>query len=287
MQASNQDIVMQFTEDAFAWEDRVCQWSSCQVPIRKGDPCHYVAAYDPTQPGKFVCGACYRWYKNKPATTIQQAQNTNGAFPDLICQTQINISSVLPDPQAIRWCISAAQNKGKFISTLLWFLPHWHIHSFSQPSPCPGYVKRHTESWKFGSAHAPPQSAISPFQFCSGSSANVPWPPTIAPSSLTMCIVLGWPSCARSICLEPDPPVSATSSSRPCESSSTEFYWLQFTAPTVCSPTWTVGTHGLLSSSCWDNLFGNNCRVWNCRQEEECMNKYHWCKYSFTHVDCY
>ena len=118
MQASAPDIVMQFTEDTFAREDRVCQWSRCQAPIRKGDPCRYVAAYDPAQPGKFVCGACYRWYKNKPATTVR-AQNMNGVCPNLIYKTQINISSVLPDPQSIRQCISAAQSKGMFISMLL------------------------------------------------------------------------------------------------------------------------------------------------------------------------
>ena len=69
MQASSQDLVMQFTEDAFAKDDRVCQRSKCKVLIRKGEPCHYVAAYNPAQPSKFVCAECYGWYKNKPATT--------------------------------------------------------------------------------------------------------------------------------------------------------------------------------------------------------------------------
>jgi len=86
MQASGEDLVTQFTEDAFAKDDRVCQRSRCQASIRKGDPCHYVAAYDPSQPGKFVCGKCYSWYKNKPATTTVRAQHTKGTYLLLVPQ---------------------------------------------------------------------------------------------------------------------------------------------------------------------------------------------------------
>ena len=79
MQASTQDLVTQFTEDAFAKEDRVCQRSKCKILIRKGDPCYYVAALDPAQPGKFVCAECYRWYKVKPSTmTTAQVSHTKG-----------------------------------------------------------------------------------------------------------------------------------------------------------------------------------------------------------------
>ena len=82
MQAPSHDLVTQFTEDAFAKEDRVCQRSKCKALIRRGDPCHYVAAYNPAQPGKFVCVECFRWYQNKPATTAR-AHHTQGisAFP--------------------------------------------------------------------------------------------------------------------------------------------------------------------------------------------------------------
>ncbi|KAI5985225.1 hypothetical protein F5J12DRAFT_787428 [Pisolithus orientalis] len=80
MQASVSNLVTQFTEDAFTKEDRICQWSWCQALICKGEPCLYVATYDPAQPSKFVCEVCHRWYKNKPAT-IAWAQNTN-ALPD-------------------------------------------------------------------------------------------------------------------------------------------------------------------------------------------------------------
>ncbi|KAI5989938.1 hypothetical protein EDD15DRAFT_2198291 [Pisolithus albus] len=91
MQVPADNIVTQFTEDAFAKEDRVCQRSRCQGRIRKGEPCHYVSAYDPAHPGKFVCEACYRWYMNKPTTTAR----TNS----------------LPDLQYIRQSISTAQSR--------------------------------------------------------------------------------------------------------------------------------------------------------------------------------
>ncbi|KAI6004803.1 hypothetical protein EDD15DRAFT_2359683 [Pisolithus albus] len=94
MQTRADDLFTQFTEDAFAKEDRVCQRSKCQAQIRKGEPCYYVAAYDPAQPGKFVCETCYGWYRNKPATTAR-AQNTR----------------MLPDPKYIRQSISAAQSQ--------------------------------------------------------------------------------------------------------------------------------------------------------------------------------
>ncbi|KAI6016397.1 hypothetical protein BKA83DRAFT_4498028 [Pisolithus microcarpus] len=94
MQASSQDLVTQFTEDAHAGADRVCDRSKCQTLIRKGDPCHYVASYNPAQPGKYVCDDCYKWYKSKPATTVR----ARGA-------------QSLPNPQVIRQSISAAQSR--------------------------------------------------------------------------------------------------------------------------------------------------------------------------------
>ncbi|KAL4065804.1 hypothetical protein V8B97DRAFT_2025593 [Scleroderma yunnanense] len=38
MQAPSEELVTQFTEDTFAKEDRVCQWSWCQALIHRGDP---------------------------------------------------------------------------------------------------------------------------------------------------------------------------------------------------------------------------------------------------------
>ncbi|KAL4072559.1 hypothetical protein V8B97DRAFT_2023344 [Scleroderma yunnanense] len=89
MQASTPELITEFTEDAFAQEDRICKQSKCQGHIWKGDPCHYIATYNTFQPGKFVCGACYQWYQSKPATTAS-----------------------LPDPQCIHQSLSAAQSQG-------------------------------------------------------------------------------------------------------------------------------------------------------------------------------
>ncbi|KAI6142100.1 hypothetical protein BKA82DRAFT_4438534 [Pisolithus tinctorius] len=92
MQVSVSNLITQFTEDVFTKEDRICQQSRCQALIRKGEPCLYIATYDPAQPSKFICEVCHRWYKNKPAT-IAWAQNTNA----------------LPNPWYIHQSISAAQ----------------------------------------------------------------------------------------------------------------------------------------------------------------------------------
>ena len=49
MQGPTPGLVTQFMEDVFATEDRFCQRSRCQALIQKGESCHYVVAYDPTQ----------------------------------------------------------------------------------------------------------------------------------------------------------------------------------------------------------------------------------------------
>ncbi|KIM69880.1 hypothetical protein SCLCIDRAFT_102259 [Scleroderma citrinum Foug A] len=98
MQPPSQDLITQFTEDTFAKEDRVCQRTRCQASIQKGEPCHYVAVYDPTQPGRFVCGECYKWYKNKPATTARVLNTNSTSMP-------------VPDPHSIHQSISAAQSR--------------------------------------------------------------------------------------------------------------------------------------------------------------------------------
>jgi len=111
MQAPSQDLITQFTEDAFANEDRVCQRTTCKASIKKGEPCHYVATYDPTQLGKFICGACYGWYKNKPATTTH-VQNTNGTS-NLFHPSSFQLKTLhvpVPDPRSICQSISAAQS---------------------------------------------------------------------------------------------------------------------------------------------------------------------------------
>ncbi|KAL4067086.1 hypothetical protein V8B97DRAFT_1919298 [Scleroderma yunnanense] len=117
-----EDLVTQFTEDAFTKEDHVCQQSKCQVPIQKGNPCHYIAAYNPAQPSKFVCGACYQWYKNKPATTAH-AQNTNAYTP---------ISLVNPPP-----IIAMLPNLGNFPAHMPPSLPapHYNVTPASEPPP--------------------------------------------------------------------------------------------------------------------------------------------------------
>jgi hypothetical protein len=65
------EVFTQFTEDAIAQEDRVCQRPSCAAKIRKGEPCHYIATVVHGQPGRFVCGACYQRYQRKAATGVR------------------------------------------------------------------------------------------------------------------------------------------------------------------------------------------------------------------------
>jgi hypothetical protein len=63
------ELVSQFTEDAFAAADRICERPSCRSIIKAGEPCLYVATIEPGQPGRKVCAACYARYEMKAATS--------------------------------------------------------------------------------------------------------------------------------------------------------------------------------------------------------------------------
>ena len=85
-------LATQFTEDVFATEDSVCQRTSCQAPILRGQPRHYVRSINDARRGKYYCGKCFERIQNSLST--------------------VNVSP-LPDAQSIRRSISAAQSRGK------------------------------------------------------------------------------------------------------------------------------------------------------------------------------
>jgi hypothetical protein len=68
---SNMELVSQFTEDAIAKEDRICGRPACGSIILKGAPYHYIATIVPSQPGRFVCRACYLRYAQKLSTSVR------------------------------------------------------------------------------------------------------------------------------------------------------------------------------------------------------------------------
>lgn len=94
MASHNSELITQFTEDAFANEDRICQRPSCASKIHKGEPCFYIATIVHGQSGRFVCGACHRRYQGKVATGVRPT-GTAG--------------QPLPDPQRIRQSVNAGQ----------------------------------------------------------------------------------------------------------------------------------------------------------------------------------
>ncbi|KAJ8591287.1 hypothetical protein M405DRAFT_840668 [Rhizopogon salebrosus TDB-379] len=94
MASHDSELVTQFTEDAFANEDRICQRPSCASKIRKGEPCFYIATIIHGQPGRFVCGACHQRYQGKAATGVRPTGT---------------VGRPLPDPQHIRQSVNAGQ----------------------------------------------------------------------------------------------------------------------------------------------------------------------------------
>jgi hypothetical protein len=74
---SGYELISQFTEDAFAKEDRICERPTCGSRILKGEPCHYVATVDPGNPGRRVCASCYARYEKKLATCARPQTSTS------------------------------------------------------------------------------------------------------------------------------------------------------------------------------------------------------------------
>jgi hypothetical protein len=80
------ELVSQFTEDAYAMEDHLCERPTCRLKIAKGAPCFYVATIEPEKPGRHVCGPCYARYQTKVATSVRSVR-TVGTLSSVSCHT--------------------------------------------------------------------------------------------------------------------------------------------------------------------------------------------------------
>jgi hypothetical protein len=73
---SGYELLSQYTEDAFAQDDRLCERPACGAKICRGDPCFYVGTMDPRRPGRYVCGSCHERYRGKLATSVRPTTNS-------------------------------------------------------------------------------------------------------------------------------------------------------------------------------------------------------------------
>lgn len=124
---SGYKLVTQYTEDAYAREDRICDRPACRANIRTGDPCFYVATIDPGQPGRHVCASCYSHYQKKAATSVRPTGKQHQLANQLLAYVCSGIQApseqssmlsaaqhrVLPDPCTIQQAVNAAQRKCK------------------------------------------------------------------------------------------------------------------------------------------------------------------------------
>ncbi|KAG2739151.1 hypothetical protein P692DRAFT_20756559 [Suillus brevipes Sb2] len=106
---SNYELVSQFTEDAFAKEDRLCQRPACGANIAKGDPCFYVATIEHGKPGCYVCGPCHERYQKKSATSVRPAVRPTPGFASGGSSGFTGRGP--PDPHVIRQSVNAGQRK--------------------------------------------------------------------------------------------------------------------------------------------------------------------------------
>ncbi|KAG1770854.1 hypothetical protein EV702DRAFT_1202184 [Suillus placidus] len=86
------ELVSQFTEDAFAAEDCVCERPVCRARIAKGDPCFYVGTVDPGKSGRHP---------------MRPTGSSSSVVPQL--------SRTFPDPRMICQTVNAAQRKCMFV----------------------------------------------------------------------------------------------------------------------------------------------------------------------------
>ncbi|KAG1804148.1 hypothetical protein EV424DRAFT_1432813 [Suillus variegatus] len=106
------ELVSQFTEDAYAKEDRICERPACAANILKGDPCFYIATIDSTKSGRFVCGSCHSRYRKKAATTVRPSSRGTGFHTLGHMGHSTDRTPPLhppPDLHAIRRSVNAAQ----------------------------------------------------------------------------------------------------------------------------------------------------------------------------------
>ncbi|KAG1901331.1 uncharacterized protein F5891DRAFT_979513 [Suillus fuscotomentosus] len=100
---SNMELVSQFTEDAIAKEDRICGRPACGSIILKGASYHYIATIVPSQPGRFICRACYLQYAQKLSTSVRPSSRPSSVRP--------SSAQSLPDPNVIQQSVNAAQRR--------------------------------------------------------------------------------------------------------------------------------------------------------------------------------
>jgi hypothetical protein len=103
------EIISQFTEDAYAKEDRICDRPVCRAKIRKGEPCFYVATIEPGQPGHNVCASCHAHYKKNPATSVRPTHRAEQLR--LFTSAWGSINDRAPDLRTIQQLVNAAQRK--------------------------------------------------------------------------------------------------------------------------------------------------------------------------------
>ncbi|KAG2134629.1 hypothetical protein BD769DRAFT_1665069 [Suillus cothurnatus] len=103
------EIISQFTEDAYAKEDHICDRPVCRAKIRKGEPCFYVATIEPGQPGRNVCASCHAHYKKNPATSVRPTHRAEQLC--LFTSARGSINDRAPDLCTIQQSVNAAQWK--------------------------------------------------------------------------------------------------------------------------------------------------------------------------------
>lgn len=97
----------QFTENIQATKPTPCErTSACKVIIQPGEDRFYVHNKDrPDLPGRYVCKACFRYYRGLP-TTERRQPNQN---------SQNRATQSRPDIKSIRRDVNESQRQGTFL----------------------------------------------------------------------------------------------------------------------------------------------------------------------------
>lgn len=107
--AERPEVSSQFTEDAFAKQDRYCEWPKCGVLICQGEPQYYIATIKPGQQRRRVCSSCNLHYLRKPATTVHKTAAVQSDQVRTSSANNARTDYARPDPHKIQQSVNAAQ----------------------------------------------------------------------------------------------------------------------------------------------------------------------------------
>lgn len=110
-------LVSEFTRDPVAERDSVCQQTSCQAIISKGQPYIYVGRKN-GKPGCYFCASCCQCYQAQPNTIMISQGKNSWIHKTAFAEWFLDAHGSIPDVNMIQHSMSAAYLQSIYIFLL-------------------------------------------------------------------------------------------------------------------------------------------------------------------------